>query len=296
MLAAHAPTLRGTLVAREAQLVTAATPDGSFWQRLRMPLMILLIAAGAWLVKVLANMPALAASTDAGYYIGVVGASLMLLLMTYPLYKRVRLLRGVGTTRFWFRLHMVCGLAGPILIIVHSGLQTRSMNAAWAFWSMVVVALSGIVGRFLYRGLHRGMHGELETTQSLAAAVAAASYNIDRAVSDDADISRRVGTYATRCAALAKVAPLAAIGGFILPVWRWFILRRVRRSLAKSGIPADRQAEKQKLLGTFLLANQRYAQFALFDRLFSFWHVAHVPFVVTLFLATIAHIVAVHLY
>lgn len=283
-------------MAREAELIVTTTPDGSFWQRLRVPVILVLIAGGGWLVRILANTPELAASTDVGYYIGVVGASLMLLLMTYPLYKRFRLLRGIGTTRFWFRLHMICGLAGPILIIVHSGLQTRSMNAAWAFWSMIVVALSGIVGRFLYRGLHRGMHGELETAQSLAAAVAAASYNIDRAVSDDADISRRVGNYATRCAALAKLAPVAAVGSFILPFWRWSIMQRVRRSLARSDIPADRQAEKKKLLGTFLLANQRYAQFALFDRLFSFWHVAHVPFVVTLFLATIAHIVAVHLY
>lgn len=261
-----------------------------------MPLGMVLMLGVGWLVHVLANMPALSASTDAGYYIGVVGASLMLLLMTYPLYKRVRLLRGVGTTRFWFRLHMICGIAGPLLIIVHSGLQTRSMNAAWAFWSMIVVALSGIVGRFLYRGLHRGMHGELETTQSLAAAVAAASYKIDRAEANDANVSQRIGAYATRCAALAKVAPLAAFGGLVLPVWRWSIMRGVRRSLANTAIPLARQADKLQLIGAFLLANQRYAQFALFDRLFSFWHIAHVPFVLTLFLATIAHIVAVHLY
>lgn len=249
-----------------------------------------------WLLYTLANLPALAPSTDAGYYIGIVGASLMLLLMTYPLYKRVRAFRSWGTTRFWFRLHMICGLLGPALIIVHSGLNMRSMNAAWAFWSMVIVAGSGVMGRFLYRRIHRGMHGELETAQTLAAAVAAASFNIDRAVPDDAAVSKEVGEFASRCAELAKVPPFAAVGAVFLPLWRWSLQWHVRRALKQAAIPADRRTEKLALLNRFFIANQRYAQFALFDRLFSLWHVAHVPFVVTLFLSTIAHIVAVHLY
>lgn len=278
------------------QAASAEMPDVAAWRWMRIPALLIGLALLSWLVWFLARMPALAASTDAGYYIGVVGGSLMLLLMTYPLFKRVRVLRSLGGTRFWFRLHMTCGLVGPTLIIIHSGLQTRSLNAAWAFWSMVVVALSGIIGRFLYRGLHRGMHGELETAQSLAAGVAEAAYKLDRLASDDTDVSKLVGSYAARCATLARLAPLAAIGGLILPVWRWTILRRIRRSLLRSSLASARRAEKERLLATFLLANQRYAQFALFDRLFSFWHIAHVPFVVTLFLATIAHIVAVHLY
>lgn len=259
-------------------------------------LFIIALALIAWLLYTLANMPALAPSTHAGYYIGIVGASLMLLLMSYPLYKRVRAFRTWGTTRFWFRLHMVCGLLGPALIIVHSGLNMRSMNAAWAFWSMVVVAVSGVMGRFLYRRIHRGMHGELETAQTLAAAVAAASFNIDRAVPDDAMVSKEVGEFTVRCSELAKVPPFAAVGAVFLPLWRWSLQWHVRRALRHAALPLDRQLEKISLLNRFFMANQRYAQFALFDRLFSLWHVAHVPFVVTLFLSTIAHIVAVHLY
>lgn len=272
------------------------TDAALFVRQVRSLLFAIALVLTAWLLYTLANMPALAPSTDAGYYIGIVGASLMLLLMSYPLYKRVRMFRAWGTTRFWFRLHMVCGLLGPALIIVHSGLNMRSMNAAWAFWSMVVVAGSGVMGRFLYRRIHRGMHGELETTQTLAAAVAAASFNIDRAVPDDATVSREVGEFTVRCSELAKVPPFAAIGAVFLPLWRWSLQWHVRRALRHADMPLDRQREKIALLNRFFVANQRYAQFALFDRLFSLWHVAHVPFVVTLFLSTIAHIVAVHLY
>ena len=274
----------------------AISDRASFIRQMRSAAITVGIVATGWLLFELANVPALAPSTDAGYYIGIVGASLMLLLMTYPLYKRVRAFRSWGTTRFWFRLHMVCGLLGPALIIVHSGLNMRSMNAAWAFWSMVVVAGSGVVGRFLYRRIHRGMHGELETAQTLAAAVAAASFHIDRALPDDASVSKEVGDFASRCAELAKVPPFAAIGAVFLPLWRWSLQWHVRRALNRAAIPDERRLQKQALLTRFFVSNQRYAQFALFDKLFSLWHVAHVPFVVTLFLSTIAHIVAVHLY
>lgn len=280
----------------ETGVVSSKIGDSGLMQQVRPAASVLVLIAVAWLLYTLANLPALAPSTDAGYYIGIVGASLMLLLMTYPLYKRVRAFRSIGTTRFWFRLHMVFGLLGPALIIVHSGLNMRSMNAAWAFWSMVVVAGSGIVGRFLYRRIHRGMHGELETTQTLAAAVAAASFNIDRALPDDVTVSREIGDFAAQCAKLAKVPPFAAIGAVFLPLWRWSLQWHVRRALKQATVPVDRRVQKTELLDRFLISNQRYAQFALFDRLFSLWHVAHVPFVVTLFLSTIAHIVAVHLY
>jgi hypothetical protein len=254
------------------------------------------LAAISWALYTLALLPQLAASTDAGYYIGIVGASLMLLLFTYPLFKRVQAFRSFGSAKFWFRLHMICGLLGPALIIVHSGLHMRSLNAAWAFWSMVVVASSGVIGRFLYRGIHRGMHGELETAQSLAAAVTLASQSVDKVVPKDAAVSREIAAYAKHCAHLATTSALGSVGALWLPLSRWMLLRHVRATLKHADFSPERSAAKRQLLGQYLVANQRYAQFALFRRLFSLWHVAHVPFVVTLVLATIAHIVAVHLY
>lgn len=250
-----------------------------------------------WLLYVLALMPQLAASTDTGYYIGVVGASLMLILFTYPLFKRVRTFRAVGSAKFWFRLHMICGLVGPAFIIVHSGLHMRSLNAAWAFWSMVVVAASGVIGRFLYRGLHRGMHGELETAQSLFAAVSVASQSVDKVVPKDAAVSREIAAYAKRCEYLASTSSaFASFAALLLPLSRWALLRHVSATLKHADFSTESSASKRHLLGQYLVANQRYAQFSLFRRLFSLWHVAHVPFVVTLVLGTIAHIVAVHLY
>lgn len=46
----------------------------------------------------------------------------------------------------------------------------------------------------------------------------------------------------------------------------------------------------------YAMAVQRAAQFQTFERLFSMWHVAHVPFVWIMVLCALFHVVAVHAY
>ena len=46
----------------------------------------------------------------------------------------------------------------------------------------------------------------------------------------------------------------------------------------------------------YLSSVQRAAQFATWERMFSWWHVLHVPLVYMLVLSAIAHVIAVHIY
>ena len=43
----------------------------------------------------------------------------------------------------WFRLHMLLGIAGPVLIIFHSNFKLGALNSNVAFITMLVVATSG---------------------------------------------------------------------------------------------------------------------------------------------------------
>src|SRR4030065_2601608 len=49
---------------------------------------------------------------DFGYYLGLVGALMMLVLLLYPLRKHIGFLQKMGEIRHWFRLHMFFGIAG----------------------------------------------------------------------------------------------------------------------------------------------------------------------------------------
>ena len=102
-----------------------------------------------------------------GYWLGITGGTLMLLLLLYPLRKRIRLLHALGPTRIWFRMHMIFGLLGPLFILYHSNFHLGSFNSQVAFYSMLLVSGSGIIGRHFYAGIHRGLYGRKTSLQEV---------------------------------------------------------------------------------------------------------------------------------
>ena len=102
-----------------------------------------------------------------GYWLGVAGGVAMLLLFTYPLRKRWKVTYTWGATKHWFAIHMVLGVMGPWLILLHSTFSVRSTNAAVALYAMIAVALSGVVGRFLFTRLNTDLRGEQASLASL---------------------------------------------------------------------------------------------------------------------------------
>jgi hypothetical protein len=106
-------------------------------------------------------------ASDLGYWLGVAGGSLMLVLLVYPLRKRYRALAVLGPLKHWFRFHLVAGIAGPVIVLFHSTFRIGSFNAAIALASMLLVVASGLVGRFVYRKIHHGLFGSRATAAEL---------------------------------------------------------------------------------------------------------------------------------
>jgi hypothetical protein len=236
--------------------------------------------------------------SDFAYWLGVAGGSAMLTLMLYPLRKRLERYLPFGRLRYWFSGHMVLGIAGPVLILLHCKLMLGSLNAKVAFWSMVVVAGSGIVGRFLYAQLHRGLYGRQRSAGELraeaAAALEAAAPMLDQNSSAHAAL-----------AAFAKLAGDTGRRGLAAP-WQQLSLSWRARATWKVCI-ADVLTTHGKvdpghlqrlttLLQQYLGAACAAARFGAVERLFSLWHVAHLPLVVILVLTAGFHVLAVHMY
>lgn len=86
--------------------------------------------------------------TRYGHAVGWVGLAVTLLVFVYPLRKRASPAR--RWPRGWFRVHMVAGVLGPLLIFLHSGAHYHALVPILAMVSMVVVVLSGIVGQAVH--------------------------------------------------------------------------------------------------------------------------------------------------
>jgi hypothetical protein len=243
-----------------------------------------------------------------GYWLGIAGASLMLLLLLYPLRKRMRSLRVIGTVPFWFRAHMILGTFGCVLILWHANFQLGSINSNVALFTMLVVAGSGIIGRYLHRKIDDGLHGRKAAVQEILADAEALKGRI-RAHLPVAD---RALAQLSAFAGLAAAAPTGFIAGLVFwPMlsWRGTLVRLRLLAEARQGIAIEgrrlgqsrrqqrrRLAAVAELVSLHVAAVQKAAAFGFYERLFSLWHFLHVPLYLLLVVAAIVHVFGAHFF
>ena len=274
----------------------------------RESVLLALVAAATIGVAYGARHAPFTAGSPLGYWIGVAGGVAMLLLFLYPMRKRWRIAARWGRTRWWFAVHMVLGIAGPLLIVLHSTLRLRSLNATVAFVSMALVAASGVVGRYLYVRIHHGLYGQRASLAEFRNQAGLGTAEVRSKLAFAPIVEIRLERFAERAEQIGR-------DGLKQP-WRFFLLGlsvwrerhrscgEVSRVLAMRAHSEDWSAAQlarasraaKVLVAEYLRAVQRLAQFTVFERLFSWWHVLHVPLVYMLVLSAIAHVIAVHMY
>jgi hypothetical protein len=116
------------------------------------------------------------ASSLVGHGIGIVGFVLMLMTQTlYSIRKRVADARW-GSMASWLRFHIVTGLVGPYMVLLHTAMRFRGLAGLTMLLTVVVVA-SGVVGRYVYTSVPRAIDDSslpsLEARQQFAEQLAA---------------------------------------------------------------------------------------------------------------------------
>lgn len=247
-------------------------------------------------------------STGAGYYLGLAGGVMMLLMLLYPLRKHAAWARNWGPLRYWFMLHMLFGIAGPTMVLFHSTFHVKSLNAGVALYSMLLVAGSGIIGRFIYQRIHQGLYGRKSNLEELQQAVDTKQEKVNLVVMEVPEISERLKHF--------RDIVVTQKGSFLVRVWRFMTTGWRRRRLEKYSRRELQRAvvELAKTQGwdkaqqswhyhealtnvkDYLEAVLAAAQFTAYERLFRLWHILHTPFVWLLGISGIVHVIAVNMY
>jgi hypothetical protein len=235
-------------------------------------------------------------SGPVGQSFGILGLSLFLFMWLYPLRRKFRWLAWTGTLGDWIRIHAVVGLALPILVAVHAGWRFSGLIGL-GYWSMLLVSLSGMVGRYLYGRIPRSRTGiELsidETVNRRRAMVTEIAAALDL---DPVAVSRTLD-------APLEPAPAQGLGGALRrlaldDLHRWLAVRRLRREWTTPR-PGHPRVDPAMIAHALKLARREIAlgqQLRMLDgtqRLFRFWHVAHRPVAITALLAVLVHVVVV---
>lgn len=247
-------------------------------------------------------------NSDFAYYIGLVGGLLMLSLLLYPLRKRIVAFERLGKMEHWFKFHMVAGIVGPLLVLFHSTFKTGSLNGAAALYAMILVAASGVMGRFIYRHIHRGLYGKKLTLEEAAIQVTECAEHVRSVYALRPDIEPRLKSFHDEA--------FHPDGSWLARVWRFITLRWKSRRLAKRVRGDAKKAlvkqfkktggGRREVVMHYRLAREqidRYldsvvmaSQLSVWEKLFSFWHIVHIPFLYLLVFSGVVHVVAVHMY
>jgi hypothetical protein len=243
-----------------------------------------------------------------GYWLGICGATLMAVLLLYPVRKKFRFMRFFGATRHWFRLHMVFGVLGPVLILYHSNFELGSLNSNVALLCTLLVAISGLVGRYIHAKIHSDLEGSRTTLRELAdkARVTAEQRAhvtalvpelLERITAFDAAVLQPPRSTAAALALPAKLAVMTRLEGYRLAA---LVRKQLRVQARKSpAIAAQRkrlQAAMVRFTREHLRRVRKVAELSSYERMFGLWHLFHLPFFYMLVVTAIVHVVAVHMY
>lgn len=238
-----------------------------------------------------------------GIRLGMAGGFLFFWLYLYSVRKKVKWLSKIGKTKQWLDFHVLMGICAPILITLHSAFKFQGL-AGVAYWIMVAVLASGIIGRYLYSLIPKSLsaaelsYKELETLYQQS--VAQISEYLFVPAADLQGI-----TYAPDSAKARAMPLLQAIGMMLwLDVSRPFRVAALRRRFITTGeaiLTAGGllRSSNQSLERTLSLARRQAwlaAKLAFLDRakeVFHLWHVIHRPFSYSFLVLIVVHVAVV---
>jgi len=235
-----------------------------------------------------------------GVKLGMVGVLMFFLIYLYPLRKKWGWLGRMGNSRHWLDFHIVLGTTAPLIIAFHSSFKFGNI-AGMAFYSMLMVTLSGFVGRYLYAHIPRGLSAaELtmkeiqEKEEALSKELAEQKANFGFSVDALYELPSP--------AELAKTPLIASLlSMFVLDIKRPFRASLLR--LREAGFGAwvfagfgffstgDKKLERALVLSQKRSSlAQSIAFLSRTQRIFQLWHVIHRPFSYAFAILAIVHI------
>jgi len=219
---------------------------------------------------------------------GLVGTGLMVIAAIYPIFRRIRLFRWMASNTMWFDFHMMAGVVGPLFIILHSALTLSSWGGA-AFWSMAIVIVSGLLGRYVYTQVPDMLNGrELEELDHERA------FSKARALNPVAmgEIERELEVHRKRADHIAQTAGVLRALAWLVTEdlgrpGRWW---RRRKKLARLGLIGAPRRDLVRRTSRMILIHRSRVMAPKAQLLLHSWKKVHVPFTVILTAFTVVHV------
>jgi len=195
-----------------------------------------------------------------GHGLGIIGTLIILIgLFGYMARKRMKIFARVGVLKYWLEFHIFLCTLGTVFVLFHTTFKFGGIISV-GFWSLTIVWVSGVIGRFLYLQIPHTIEGreltlnELKQRRDTLNEELQNKYNINFAEIKTSRFSQ---------------IKLKLLSNHIL---------KEEFSKIKGLI------RKEKILTTRINNLDRV------KRLFNYWHVAHLPFALIMLIIILIHV------
>lgn len=216
-----------------------------------------------------------------GHGLGIVGTLLILFgVLFYIARKRYNVLAKFIRLKYLLEFHIFLCVLGPILILFHTAFKFGGIVSV-AFWSMVAVVASGVIGRFVYIQIPRTIEGRELTLNEVKNMKETLSQELrSRAGGIDAEIARMIFS-------LTSGGEGSFVGGYF---GNRRILSTIRKGLKNRGVRGGQVKVVMRLVKEELSLVNKIRRLQTMQRLFKYWHVAHLPFALIMLIILIIHV------
>lgn len=224
-----------------------------------------------------------------GHGLGIVGTLLIFIgVFMYIVRKRWRVMARWGRLKHWLEFHIFLCILGPVMVLFHTSFKFGGIVSV-AFWSMVAVVASGVIGRFLYIRIPKSVEGRELSLHELRQMKG----NLERMIGSSYGLSDE------ECKKLLSLPQrMAEVHGsnFIQKAIRSYfteriILKEAKETLDNSNMP---KASVKKVVGMLkreIAFDQQIENLHTMQKLFRYWHVVHLPFALIMLVIVIIHVI-----
>lgn len=214
----------------------------------------------------------LKASGFFGHGLGIVGTLLIAIgVFGYIYAKRTLRFERIVRLKYLLEFHIFLCTLGPIMVLFHTTFKFGGIVSI-GFWSMTLVVLSGILGRYIYVQIPRTMSGRELSLKEI-----------------EDDLRVQLTTLASDHLGNEHSGPIFDLlsGSDLLNPE---VPGVIKNSIQKAGISRSHRREAQASLRRMKTILRRIRRLDRMRALFHYWHVIHKPFALIMLVIVLLHV------
>ncbi len=208
-----------------------------------------------------------------GQGLGVIGTFLIFFgVSIYILHKRYNILGKWVRLKYLLEFHIFLCSLGPVLILFHTAFKFGGIVSI-AFWSMVAVVASGVLGRFIYLQIPRTIEGRALSLEE----VKNSQLDIESVLTEKYELSPNT---------IAVFNNFTGTDTTAKPSYK-----DLRKALSTEQISRKEQKSILHMLRKERSLSRKIGRLEKMKKLFRYWHVAHMPFALIMLVIVVVHVV-----